>query len=190
MADAAQRRMSVEEFLAWPGEGDTRYQLRDGVPVAMAPPSPAHSILAGNLVGEIFPKLRHRPPCTVRSEAGIRSPSNVRSFHHADVVVSCTPVSLGQQETEGAILVIEVLSPSTADDDRRVKLPDYRMIPTVQEIVLIDSRFVYCEVHRRSGDDRWITDLLRRPEDRLRLETVALDIALSEVYANVPLEET
>jgi Uma2 family endonuclease len=189
MADAAQRRMSVEEFLAWQGEGDTRYQLREGVPVAMAPPSATHRVVAGNLMGLVFEKLRSRPPRTVQPEAGLSSISSRRSFHQADFAVTCSPVGPSGQEIADPIRIVEVLSPSTADDDRRIKLPDYRMIPSVQEIVLIDSRFRYCEVHRRSGDDRWITDLLRRAEDRLRLETVGLDVALSEVYANVPLEE-
>jgi Uma2 family endonuclease len=189
MADAAQRRMSVEEFLAWEGGGDTRYQLRDGVAVAMAPPAPAHGALVANLVAQISNALRNRPSCVVQTEVGVRSPSNVRSFHQVDIGVSCVPLVFGAQEIAEPVLMIEVLSPSSADDDRDFKLPDYRMLASVQEIVLINSRRRICEVHRRGADDRWIVDLLRRPEDRLRLETVGLDVPLSTVYANVPLEE-
>src|SRR4051812_27417434 len=98
MADPAQRRMTVEEFLVWDGEGDTRYQLRDGVPVAMAPPSSAHSILAGNLAGHVFVVLQKRPGCRVQSEAGLRSSRNSRSFHHVDLGVSCSPATRGEHE--------------------------------------------------------------------------------------------
>lgn len=86
------------------------------------------------------------------------------------------------------ILIVEVLSPSTADDDRRIKLPDYRAAPSVEEIVFIDSGFVYCEVHRRQPDYRWVTDLLWNREAVLRLDNIAFEARLDELYRNVPLE--
>ena len=60
---------------------------------------------------------------------------------------------------------------------------------TVEDFLARDGGRRICEVHRRGADDRWIVDLLRRPEDRLRLDTVGLDVPLATVYANVPLEE-
>jgi len=189
MADPAQRRMSVEEFFDWDGGGNIRHQLRDGVPVAMAPPAPAHAALVSNLVIELGGALRDRPNCSVQTEVGVRSATNSRSYHQVDIGVSCVPIAFDAREIAEPILLIEVLSPSTADDDRDVKLPDFRMLDSVQEIVLINSRRRICEVHRRTPDDRWIVDLLRRPDDRLRLTSVSLDVPLSTVYAHVPLEE-
>ena len=40
MADAAEKRMTVAEFLDWDDGTDTRYELIDGRPVAMAPVAP------------------------------------------------------------------------------------------------------------------------------------------------------
>lgn len=45
MAEPAIRRMTLEEFLSWDDGTDTRYELIDGFPVAMAPPAEAHRIL-------------------------------------------------------------------------------------------------------------------------------------------------
>lgn len=187
MAEAALKPMTVEEFLSWPGDGDTRYQLRDGRPVAMAPPGAAHRVLVGNLVADVGGGLRGRAPCTVQVEVGIRSPSNARSFHQADIAVTCEAVQAGDQDMERPLLIFEVLSPGTAGDDRRIKLLDYRMLPSVQEIVLVDSQVLYCEVHRRLDGDRWLTELLRDPDSRLQLTTVGLDVSLGDVYRNVPL---
>ena len=49
MTEAADRRMTVAEFLDWDDGTDTRYELIDGQPVAMAPVSPSHSIIVVNL---------------------------------------------------------------------------------------------------------------------------------------------
>ncbi|MCP4686020.1 MAG: Uma2 family endonuclease, partial [bacterium] len=62
-------------------------------------------------------------------------------------------------------------------------------IASIQEIVLVDQQQLYCEVHRRLPDGRWLTDLLRRPEARLRLESIGFDQPLSAIYANVSFEE-
>ena len=60
LKDAPPSARTVEEFLAWDDGTDTRYELVGGRIVAMAPPSPAHSLIAGNLAGEIRSRLR--PP--------------------------------------------------------------------------------------------------------------------------------
>ena len=45
----------------------------------------------------------------------------------------------GRQAIKEPFLIVEILSPSTERHDRRVKLPVYRQIETVQEILLIAS---------------------------------------------------
>ena len=60
MADAA-KRMTVAEFLAWDDGTDTRYELIDGRPVAMAPAAPNHSIIASKIAG---PRKRAETPAT------------------------------------------------------------------------------------------------------------------------------
>jgi hypothetical protein len=43
MADVAEKRMTVAEFLTGDDGTDTRYELLDGRPVAMAPVAASHS---------------------------------------------------------------------------------------------------------------------------------------------------
>jgi Uma2 family endonuclease len=88
MADAAKRqRMTVEEFLAWDDGTGTRYELIDGVPVAMAPPSDPHGTIAVNVAVEIDRRLQQRPPCRAITEAGIRQGEH--DHYEADVAVTC-----------------------------------------------------------------------------------------------------
>jgi Uma2 family endonuclease len=42
MSGLTAKRMSLEKFLNWDDGTDTRYELIEGVPVAMAPPAEAH----------------------------------------------------------------------------------------------------------------------------------------------------
>lgn len=189
MAQPAVRALTLEEFLDWDSGDDRRYELVDGVPVAMAAPSPAHQIIAVNLGRRLAEALDARPPCSARADAPIAVVDRDDTCHVADLAVTCRPHEPGQRLTPDPLVIVEILSPSTENRDRKVKLPDYRAIPSVAEIVLVDQQQRYCEVHRRLDDGRWLTDLLRRGESRLRLESIGFDQPLSAIYANVSFEE-
>lgn len=189
MADAARKRMTLPEFYAWNPPGDTRYELIDGTPVAMAPPGGPHATLQFQLAREIGNALGRRQGCSGRTEAGIVPPWRRDTYYVADIAVTCHPVEEGW-ETKDPILIVEILSPSTEQDDRKVKLQDYRRLPSVREIVLIDPYRIFCEVHRRQANGVWLLDLLTEREARLMLDSVGLDIPLLDLYANLPAAES
>jgi Uma2 family endonuclease len=123
MADVAEKRMTVAEFLTWNDGTDTRYELIDGRPVAMAPVAPSHSVIVVNLGHAL--RSRPKAPCYAGSEAGVEHPGRDDTFYEADVVVSCTPVAPGIPAIPDPVVVIEVLSPSTIEHDRGRKAYDY-----------------------------------------------------------------
>jgi Uma2 family endonuclease len=187
MAEAARRRMTVDEYLVWDDGTGRRYELVAGEIVAMAPPSEAHSVLVGALVHEIAKTLK--PPCRVGGEVGIPLAHRRDAYFQADVAATCRPPEHGTVGMAEPLVVVEVLSKSTEQHDRKVKLPDYRRIASLREIVLIDSERLYCEVHRRKDDGTWQVDIMVEPNERLALNSVGLDVALSTLYANIALAE-
>ena len=190
MADAALRRLTVAEFFDWCPNDEQPWQLFDGRPVAMTPPPSAHQIVVSNLIRRIAEALDTRPGCTVRAEAGVVPEGSDTSYYQADLAVTCRPHRPDDPRSiVDPILIVEVLSPSTQAVDRQRKVPDYRRIPSVEEILLIDPDRLYGEVHRRLGDDRWLVDLLRDEEDDLRIDSIGLSIPLGLVYANVALAD-
>jgi Uma2 family endonuclease len=188
MAEPATRRMTLDEFLVWDDGTDRRYELWGGVVTAMAPPMPRHGLLTAALSGELRSALRARPPCRVFSEAGIALPERNDTFYVADLAVICEPLRAEDRLIRDPVLIVEVLSPSTAAIDRQIKVPDYRRIPSVTEILLIDSESAFAEVHRREGD-RWITEMMHGFDATLALNSVPLTILLSELYEGIPLLE-
>jgi Uma2 family endonuclease len=188
MSEAAVKRMTLAEFLRWEDGTDTRYELLGGCPVAMAPPAIAHGILALRLGARIDAALRSRSPCFGQSEAGIARPDRNDTCYIADLAVTCTPPERGQQLLQDPLLIVEILSPGTALYDRQTKVSDYRRIPSVQEILLIDSASIFAEVLRREGD-RWITEIVRGPQATLSLASIGLTVAMSELYEGIDLPD-
>jgi Uma2 family endonuclease len=139
LSEAAVKRMTVSEFLRWEDGTDTRYELRDGVVVAMAPPATAHGFLAARVCARIGGVLQSRRPCMVQVEASTALPERDDTCYVADLAVTCTPPLRGDQLIRDPLLIVEVLSPTTGLYDRQVKAANYRRIPSVEEILLIDS---------------------------------------------------
>jgi len=188
MTAPALKPLTVDQFLEWDSGDDQRYDLVDGRIVAMAAPKAAHRIIAAKFARWLDEALDSRPPCTVQVEAPIVATDRENTCHQADLAVTCQPHEPGQKALPEPVVIVEILSESTSNYDRRVKLPDYRAIPSVQEIVLIDQHQVYCEIHRRLDGGQWLVDLLRQPESRLRLKSIGFDQPLSAIYANVAFE--
>jgi Uma2 family endonuclease len=188
MSERVVRRMTLDEFLRWDDGTDTRYELVHGFPLAMAPPAEAHRILAMRLGSRIDAALGKRRPCNAQPEAGVSWPDRTDAYFVADIAVTCRPNIRRRQVIEEPILLVEILSPATERHDRRVKLPVYRRIASVMEILLLDSQSCYGEVLRRDGE-RWITELVQGPESPLRLFSVELSLPMAELYDGIDLED-
>ena len=154
----------------------------------MAPPAEAHRILAMRLGARIDAALGNRRPCNAQAEAGVLRPDRADAYFVADIGVTCRPNIRRRQAIEEPILLVEILSPATERHDRRIKLPVYRQIASVAEILLLDSQSCYGEVLRRERD-RWFTELLQGPDALLRLASVDLSIPMLELYDGIDLED-
>jgi len=180
--------MTMEEFLRWDDGTETRYELIGGFPVAMALPVEAHRILAVRSATRIDAALAGRRPCNAQVNAGVVRTDCADSYFVADIAATCAPLDPHRQAIKDPFLIVEILSPSTERHDRRVKLPAYRQISTVQENVLIASDGHYAELHRRVGV-QWITEILRGADARLALATVGIEIPFADLYGGIALAE-
>lgn len=181
-------RMTLDEFLLWDSGDDRRCELVAGEVVMMAPATEPHGTLVMNM-GRVFGNaLNHRRPCRVVAEGAITRPGARDRCYHADVVVTCTPPARGRILIEQPLLIAEVLSPSTESTDRRVKVPDYRAIPGLREILLIDQSRAFVELLRRLDGDRWLTILAIGIDAKVMLESLDLELRLADLYRDVEIE--
>ena len=187
MAEPALKSMNVEEFLRWDDGTERHYELVDGFPVAMAPPAAAHRMLSARLLTGIESALSYRRPCNALGEAGIVRPDRADTYFEADIAASCERHQFGQQALHAPFLIVEVLSPSTERHDRRVKVPVYRQIESIEEILLVASDDIYAEVHRRAGA-QWLIEILRGRDAAIDLASVPLQISLADLYRDIAVD--
>jgi Uma2 family endonuclease len=84
-------------------------------------------------------------------------------------------------------VIVEVLSPSTAATDYLRKLPDYRGVPSVEDILLVSSTEPRIEHWRREADGWKVQDL--RGEGVVRLQAFDIEIVVADLYQDLLLAE-
>lgn len=179
-------RVGAAEFLSWPeDDGRTRYQLVDGVPVAMAPPSVRHASIQGRLGGLLDQHLRGRGgPCRVLVGVGVQPRSDVEwNVRIPDIAVDCETPRADLQLVRAPTLLIEILSPGN-ERLTRANVWIYRDIPSVREILLLYSWKIGGELLCRDADGGWPAHAVTLgAEDRLLLDSIGLDVPLADAYA-------
>jgi Uma2 family endonuclease len=145
--------MTVAEFLDWPTPDDSdRWELIDGLPVAMSPARPRHGGIAAETARLIGNHLAEHPRCRVFTEAGVQPDGyNLRI---PDLSVSCETVGVDDLLLREPVLIVEILSPSNTRDTWAAVVR-YMTIPSVQEILVLHSTEIKAELLRRASDGPW-----------------------------------
>jgi Uma2 family endonuclease len=179
-------KISVEEYLAGEETSQIRYEFVDGEVYEMAGTSDRHNIISGNLFANLWSHLRDSSCQPFIENMKVRAARDV--FYYPDVVVSCEENPESPYYRDEPVLIIEVISPSTAQIDRREKLRAYQQMPSVQEYVIVEQEKISVEIHRRQPDGRWITYFFNKNDEEFTLESVDLTLALTEVYRRVAFD--
>lgn len=182
--------MTVDEFFDWPGDGtETRYDLYEGEPRAMAPASPVHGLIQANAAGMFREHLRAAGRrCPVMTEAALtpRLGADI-NLRIPDVVVTCSPLGPKDRVVAEPLLIVEVLSPSN-ERVTQGNVWSYSSIPSVREILLLRSDRVQAEVATKDADGVWpVCRRIYLAGSSLTLESIGLTAAVDDFYALTPL---
>lgn len=156
---------TLDEFLDWERHQPVRYEW-DGVqPVAMTGGTFAHTELATRLSDLLRAALRGGPCTVVRADLKVVTERNTRA-RYPDLVVTCAPLRPGDAAVPEPLLVVEVLSETTAAADRGAKRAEYAALPSVARYVMLAQDAALALVCDRAGgfEERAESDALDLPE--------------------------
>jgi Uma2 family endonuclease len=169
--------MTVDEFLAWDSpDGSERWELIDGSPQAMAPSRPRHGAIAVRTGRLLDVHLADHPRCRAIAEAGVRP--NDYTVRIPDLVVTCEEIGPDDLLLREPLVIVEILSPSNAADTRAA-IVSYMTMPSVREILALDSMEIRAELWRR--DEKW-RHLMLGQDDVVALESIAFSAPLMAFY--------
>ena len=175
--------LTAEQFLQIEFGSDIKAELDNGVIRMMAGGTAAHSRIQMNLSRFLGPHLRgsgcrpYGPDMAIETHSG--------SVRYPDVSVDCR--AAGETPDDAKTLTnpkvaIEILSPTTRRQDQGVKLDEYRSVPTIDTIALVDPERERIRVLQRTGPSSWSDVTSTEPSD-LILPSIGLTVPHAEIFA-------
>jgi Uma2 family endonuclease len=178
MTEPLPQPWTVEDFLEWEAQQPERYEFIDGRILGMVGGSAAHATIKGNVFAVLRARLQ-RGPCRV-FVASLKVVTDFAS-HYPDVVVTCVPVPPADDQIREPVVVVEVLSRTTADHDRSAKWVGYQDIPSLQHYVLVAQDRRRVELFTRA-DDGWHLRIIRSLRGKVELSAISTELTLDEIY--------
>ena len=175
-------------YLAWEETQPERNEYVAGEVFAMVGVRQSHNVATLNLATMLRRELKGSP-CRVFIESVKTRVEAANCFFYPDVVVTCDPRDrLTPEYLSHPLLVVEVLSESTAAYDRGAKFAAYRKLDSLQDYVLIDVAAQRVEVFRRNAENHWVL-YDYGAGDRVELASLSLHLDLAELLEDTQ-EET
>jgi Uma2 family endonuclease len=181
-------KISVEEYLEGEKISPVKHEYVYGEVYAMAGTSDNHNRIVRNLVTALSNHLSDSPREPFFGDIKVRVSPNV--YYYPDVLVSCEENPENPYFRNQPVLIVEVISPSTREIDRREKLLFYQQMPSVREYAIVEQETMLVEIHRRQPDGRWITYFFNNDDrdETLEFQAVSLKMTLDEIYRRVSFE--
>jgi Uma2 family endonuclease len=188
MSTAAEKLMTVDEFLGWAEGREGRWELYDGRPIAMSPERLTHV----ETKAEAWTALRRAveragAPCHAVPD-GMTVRISARMAFEPDALVYCgerlPPRTI---EVPSPVIVVEVLSEGTEARDHGVKLAGYFSLPSLAHYLILDPERRTAIHHKRGQGEVIETRILT--SGPLRLDPPGLELAVAELFppAETPL---
>lgn len=182
MSSPARNEMDVDAFLLWAEGREGRWELRDGQPVMMAPERALHALTKYAAQKALEAGIvRAGLPCRVFPD-GMTVRVAARTAFEPDALVVCPPpTDLNTMEIPNPVIVVEVLSSSTAADDHGVKLDGYFSLRSVSHYLILDPDRRVMIHHRRGQAGAIETRVLR--EGLVVLDPPGFEAKVAEFFA-------
>jgi Uma2 family endonuclease len=184
MADAACDipRMTANEYLQMEKQATCRHEFVNGVVCAMAGGSREHDFISGDLYAALLAQLRQ--PCQIfTSDMKMRIKAVTdECYYYPDTSVTCSDLDNDRYALTHPSLIVEVLSHSTEQADRSYKFDHYRLLPSLQEYVLVHQERPCVETHRRRTS--WARETFE-PDASITFESINLALPVGAFYRRV-----
>jgi len=181
-------RYSVAEYeaLAQNAKAGERYEYVDGqiIPFVDEYTTDAHNQIVHNAADSL--KTHFYPKgCRVYTENVRLFIEGQNEYRLPDVLVTCSQRDKESKDAKrDAVVLVEVLSPSTAMQDFAAKADSYRKIDTLKAYLIINPAEVWARLYERDGQmGNWLPDrALTNLHESFSIQSLGLLIPMADLY--------
>ena len=160
-SDGLPTGLDVPSFLEWVKNKPGRYELHNGDVVAMSPARVRHGVGKFAIQRALLAGVRDAGlPCHVMPD-GIAVHVSDQKWYEPDALVYCGAAALEDDiKIDNPVIVVEVISPSTAGIDEADKLLGYFSLASVHHYLIVHLKEKRVVHHQRRSDDTILTRIV------------------------------
>lgn len=180
---------TFEEYLRREEKAVEKHEFYNGKIVKMPGGTDIHSEIAGNMITTLKIAIRPLPRKfkVYTSDLKIRIESlNIGVY--ADALVICEQPQYWQDRHDvivNPLLIVEVLSPSTQAYDRLGKFELYKLLPSFQEYVLINTDKHSVETRFQEEPNLWRIKTETDINNSINIRSLGVTISMTDIYEDV-----
>ncbi|MEY2857137.1 MAG: hypothetical protein RLZZ74_1449 [Cyanobacteriota bacterium] len=180
-------RFTPEEYFQWEEGQKLRHEYVNGEVYAMSGGTINHSKIASNLNFILKSHLRGGGCQILTSDARVNIVQS-NDYVYPDLSVTCDDRDRAAiQAIKYPCLVVEILSPSTANYDRGDKFRMYRRNPSLRDYLLIDTEKIAIDLYRHNELGNW--EIVNyQAKDLIELESINLSCLIEDIYEDIVFE--
>jgi Uma2 family endonuclease len=183
MSAPLHRSWTQDEFFAWAGAQEGRYEFDGFQPVDMTGGTVNHAIIMQSVHAALRGRLRDGRCRPLGPDVGVATVG--AAIRYPDALVTCAKLDGAALTVPGVVVVFEILSPKTSRTDRIVKVREYAAVASIRRYVILESTSVGLTVLERDGpDEAWRVTTLTADEV-LRMPEIDSEIPVAEFYDEV-----
>ena len=185
--------LTVKEYIQQEINSGIKYEFHNGKIYALAGGTLNHGLISGNIYSELRNKLQSKLSTCLPFNSDVKLHINEsNSYVYPDTMVICGEIEKSQEDSNSVtnpILIIEVLSKSTAEYDRGDKFHLYRQISTFKEYILIEQGRYIVDVHfKHENSDLWRITRYEGLDKIVKIQSLNIEISMEEIYYRTELE--
>ena len=187
MPQRVARFITEDEYRELELISNVKHEYFDGEIFAMSGGTESHADIGGNVYNALRNKLRGKSCRPGNSDQMVKVEATGLSTY-PDVSVRCKGARFegkGNQVLLTPVVLVEVLSPSTANYDRGTKFEHYKQMPSLRDYLLVSSESTGVDHFHRLENGDWLLHSATRLEESIALESVGVALQLSEIYEDV-----
>ncbi|MEY3445044.1 MAG: hypothetical protein RLZZ519_3325 [Bacteroidota bacterium] len=180
-------KVTVHDYLTYLDSIEGRAEYYQGVIFDMAGSSDEHSLIGGNFITALNIALDERP-CRVYGPDSNLAIDLDDAVVMPDVHVVCGKNEPSEQNSRlhtNAILVVEILSPSTSSFDRTKKFDKYKLLPHLREYVLVEQTERRIEVFSLNDHHTWEHQVYVDESASIFLASLQITLTMQQIYRKV-----
>lgn len=184
--------LSEAAYLELERQDTEKHEYYKGEIFNMSGASYEHNIIENNIRVTIGIFLKGKQCRPFGSNLRVSVQANTL-YTYPDILVICDEPKFIDDAFDTVLnptLIIEILSPSTANYDKGIKFELYRDIPSLKEYITVDSTKFHVAQFIKNDDKTWTLHEFKTPEEAFSISCIDMPLKVSDWYNTVVFSKT